>query len=1114
MERNIQFTIEFKDKATGAVQQMELSLKDADAVIKQLRGSVNELSGDLVNAGQTAQVFDSAINIISRLNDTVTSLVQGYNDYVVAETRLAQVMRNTMNASDEEIQSIVELCSVQEKLGVIKDDVAMAGAQELGTYLNIKTSLETLIPVMNDMLAQQYGLNATQESAVSIATMLGKVMEGQTSALSRYGYSFDEAQEKILKFGTEEEKAAILAEVVEKSVGGMNAALANTDAGKQKQLQMELDGIKDKLGQISQGALPFLNIASQSGIALMGVMQLSKALKTMSAALQGSSAVSALAAIHDKMLSAARLILSSATKSATVSTGALTVAVTALYAALSLGISLAIQGLIALFASMGNTANETSKQLQSITDAQSSFSQASGEAKSNIELEISKLKALIDSKKDTRKAVADLNSEYGKIFGTYNTAAQWYDVLKTKSQAYCQQVGYEAQAKVLAQRKAEAELEKNSIQAKMDRMFRPGVRATRDSMREFNRMGAQVKALDSEISVLAREFDICTNKMAEAASTLSDGKGDFDAAAASYDALKNEIDLLDTQLKALAPTDIAEITRIKNKRDEYRKLYDVMGKRLGLDKGGEKDEFSGKAIIANAKSYKALGNNIAYYKAMLEKTNPAQSAEIARISAIIQELEDKQRQVLLSAKASTLVAATENSSLEEINDNISLQQELRKTASKENIAAIDAEIRRLNKLKESIEDAGFQVKKISEINTYEELSQQLQYYERQLQKTSGTEREAVQRNIINLKELKQSWDDVLSAMDKPGDISTLKNIKELSDAISYYETLSQKQSGKELQSTQATINALSRKKAMLENIASIPTMQSELAGLDRLSGKELRIELELVGLDNLKRKVRELKKMLADTTNPLDKDSQKQVASLASEYENYYNILRRGQVSYANVWGSIKGVGNAITSLSETINGDGTAWEKLCGVIDSGIAIFEGVMAIIDVMRIFTEASTVAKTASTTATVAATAAEAASGATAATVAATNTPLLLLEATAWEALAGARIFAAHASIPFAGVPTAAGFVGTMEGIMTALKIPKLAQGGIAYGPTMAIFGEYANAATNPEVVAPLDKLRGMIADVVGVGMGGKVVFEIEGRKLIGIMDKESRIISRS
>lgn len=57
-------------------------------------------------------------------------------------------------------------------------------------------------------------------------------MSGQTSALSRAGIIMTEYQEKVLKTGTEEERAATLAKVLEQNVGGVNEALAQTDAGK------------------------------------------------------------------------------------------------------------------------------------------------------------------------------------------------------------------------------------------------------------------------------------------------------------------------------------------------------------------------------------------------------------------------------------------------------------------------------------------------------------------------------------------------------------------------------------------------------------------------------------------------------------------------------------------------------------------------------------------------------------------------------------------------------------------------------------------------------------------------------------------------------------------
>lgn len=206
-------------------------------------------------------------NIVGLVSNAVGAMKQ-YTDanqaQIEAEARLAQVMRNTMDASDDEIQSIKDLASAQQQLGIVGDEIQLAGAQELGTYLEKSDTLKQLIPVMNDMVAQQYGFNATQEAAVNIATMMGKVMDGQVGALSRYGYKFSEAQEQILKFGTEEQRAATLAEVISESVGGMNEALAQTPEGRIKQLSNTLGDMKEQVGaQFTKLGVALLPVAER-----------------------------------------------------------------------------------------------------------------------------------------------------------------------------------------------------------------------------------------------------------------------------------------------------------------------------------------------------------------------------------------------------------------------------------------------------------------------------------------------------------------------------------------------------------------------------------------------------------------------------------------------------------------------------------------------------------------------------------------------------------------------------------------------------------------------------------------------------------------------------------
>ena len=262
--------------------------KAKDAVsqsTKDMQDKLNHLKGTFVNAfaemRKEIPIFDKAIRMlknpialavsafaalragIGKLNEFAAQSRELYNAQAEAETKLAAVMRNTMGARADEINSIKALASEQQRLGVIGDEVQLAGAQELSTYLTKADNLKKLMPVMNDMVAQQYGLNATQEQATSIATMMGKVMDGQVGALSRYGYKFDEAQKKILKFGTEEERAATLADVVSASVGGVNAALAQTPEGALKQYENNLGDLQERFGglftAISAAWLPVRN---------------------------------------------------------------------------------------------------------------------------------------------------------------------------------------------------------------------------------------------------------------------------------------------------------------------------------------------------------------------------------------------------------------------------------------------------------------------------------------------------------------------------------------------------------------------------------------------------------------------------------------------------------------------------------------------------------------------------------------------------------------------------------------------------------------------------------------------------------------------------------------
>ena len=78
------------------------------------------------------------------------------------------------------------------------------------------------------------------------------------------------------------------------------------------------------------------------------------------------------------------------------------------------------------------------------------------------------------------------------------------------------------------------------------------------------------------------------------------------------------------------------------------------------------------------------------------------------------------------------------------------------------------------------------------------------------------------------------------------------------------------------------------------------------------------------------------------------------------------------------------------------------------------------------------------------------------------------------------------------------------------LLNKVAPPKLAQGGLAYAPTMAMVGDNRNARVDPEVIAPLSKLKGMLD---GGGSPYILTTRVAGSDLLVIMEKAKNINTR-
>lgn len=178
------------------------------------------------------------------------------NAQVEAETKLENALRNvdaiaaggskSIKAAKREL---LDVASQIQKIGVIGDEVTIAGMQQLATYGLTEKQIAKLAPGLTDMLAQQKGLNASQEDAVNYAKALGRAMNGSTAGLSRYGVVMSEAEKKAFEMANQEERAVMLADMLQKRVGGVNAELAKTPAGQIQQTKNAWGDMMEELGK-------------------------------------------------------------------------------------------------------------------------------------------------------------------------------------------------------------------------------------------------------------------------------------------------------------------------------------------------------------------------------------------------------------------------------------------------------------------------------------------------------------------------------------------------------------------------------------------------------------------------------------------------------------------------------------------------------------------------------------------------------------------------------------------------------------------------------------------------------------------------------------------------
>lgn len=274
---------------------------------------------------------------------------------------------------------------------------------------------------------------------------------------------------------------------------------------------------------------------------------------------------------------------------------------------------------------------------------------------------------------------------------------------------------------------------------------------------------------------------------------------------------------------------------------------------------------------------------------------------------------------------------------------------------------------------------------------------------------------------------------------------------------------------------------------------------SEKLDLAKEYAKDLQEEFQKAGktLDD------ELAKSMAGVP---DLEQALKIAQVRQDIKDLSKELREGIYSgVKNIASSADRMVNAFSQMQDVLGDeDATAWEKVMAVWNTMINTVDSIMSVVQTIENISE---VAKKLSGAKEENASAEEEALGiigAKAAEVAANEAAAAIEIATskaktqAATTEMAAKSTAAYASIPFAGVGLAAGQIAAMQSLITAASnVPQFANGGIVSGRTLAEVGEYPGASSNPEVIAPLSKLK----DMIGGGSVSRIKVEVGGRAVI-------------
>lgn len=1073
---------------------------------------------------------------------------------VTSFEQMAQALpRVTANAATLGV-TVNELMSVFATLTGVSGNTAEVSTQLAAVFTAlVKPSSEAT------EMAQRMGVQF-DAAAVQAAGGIQQFIKGLDQSVKSFASSSGMLEQEIYGklFGSAESLRALipltgeLADKFDENVAAMEGSsgtideafgiMADTATSKIQLINNKLGDFSDVLYASVGNALPYANFAAQATMAMAAAYQLSIAFKGLGL---GAKLASAATAAFGPILQVVR----SQMAGATVSAQTLRLAMRSLMIVTGVGIAVvALAEAINLLCGSTDTAAGRVKEL---SESEESYRRSAAEVKSAIDNEVRKLRDLISTKKDASEETRHLNATYGDIFGTYKTAAEWYDVLTRKSQSYVKQVGYEAQAKVLATQLAEKQIQLEANFAERRELWANGGAQVKrrvsigstttggfSKSEEYWEDTDEYAALKDEARGLIADIDNLNTKLgiaqdgikkyaSEMQSVTAEGKKTLSVAEMNRAQVVKALEETETKLDNNTDKAVAvSLRKYKNQLLARKKVLEQLNGQGDFDSGKE------QKFYADPKTSGEYAKNIDYYSKMLTDED---TKEQRRLRVQIQLWKRKRDEIELAKKAAQVPA--ELNTAKDVDAALEYLKAKRELAGADELAGIDKEISKT-------ELRGLEIQRPQNIgmsSTAEEIDREIAYQQK-LKATSEGATDAIDKEIRRLDRLKDTRTELQIMQDALSDVQ-----KEFDNATTVEAKV---RAGARVDELQREIDEATKGRLTIEaETEPTYTVRGSLAdkrksyanAQTRASRIEEDYKIGLIDATEARRQVEDLNRQLESLGKGLK----------PIEIEIDSKRLERAMGGVRDAWGGLKGIGNGIAGIRDACEESADAWESMTGVIDGFLSIAEGVTSIVELTGLLTGATR----AQTAAKAAEAVAETRDAGVKATAAAATAPLIVankaLTASFMEA-AAASYFAAHAYIPFAGFAIAEGFVTAataatkMAGVMAGAfasggivpgtqwagdkvlarvnsgemilnaqqqaRLFALANGAAVYGEALGIGSEWRGGLKPQEVKAQLAKLQRLAVEGQ-TGGEQRIRLRVRGRDLVETAGNELRSTRR-